>query len=197
MPETRRPRRFKTLRSQQTMKNLSNRLLALGVGATLFLGSFEASAVSSLQSSNALFNALWQFEADTPLSIGLQMQAGIPKLKRCSADHKLGTRGEISRFQILPRIWQEYSSSRDYTNPDLAWKIAQKIIEERANWFRTATGHEPTPFDLYVMWNAPGHYQQVNFQRSRVKPLISEKAERFTNLVESSSQETFFHTAQR
>jgi hypothetical protein len=171
----------------------------LVLGAGLFLGLFgsDISALGSVTSSNALYNALWQFEADTPLAIGLRMEAGVAKLRRCSADQKRGSAGEVSRFQILPRIWRDYSHSRDYSDPNLAWTVAQKILDDRAQWYRQATGREPTTFDLYVMWNAPGHYEHVNFERKRVRRVISEKAERFTNLVESCSRESMITASVR
>lgn len=101
-------------------------------------------------------------------------------------DHAQGAAGEVSRFQILPKVWRQYSSSRDYTNPATAWSVAQRILRDRQIWFVRATGRQPTAFDLYVMWNKPSLYARMNFDADRLPRSIRSRATRFENLVRAS-----------
>jgi hypothetical protein len=98
-------------------------------------------------------------------------------------DTTQGSSGEISRFQIMPAVWRAYSRSRSYSDPKVAWAVARKILEERQNSFMGSTGRHPTPFDLYVMWNKPGLYKRLDFNRKRLPPRVRDAAERFENLV--------------
>jgi hypothetical protein len=102
-------------------------------------------------------------------------------------DMAKGSSGEVSRFQIMPGVWRAYSRSKNYSDPKVAWAVARKILEERQNSFVGSTGRQPTPFDLYVMWNKPGLYKRLDFNRKRLPHRIRDAAERFENLVLDSS----------
>ena len=110
-------------------------------------------------------------------------ESGATGPARCSADAKVGSRREVSRFQILPSVWRKYSDSSDYQQPAVAWAVAERILAERQAWFRQATGRECDSIDLYLMWNAPGAYQKAKWDRSRVSKIVRDRAERFANLV--------------
>jgi len=45
------------------------------------------------------------------------------------------------------------------------------------------TGQSPAAFDIYVLWNAPGQFQQVGYQQKRISRVVAERATRFANLV--------------
>ena len=94
-----------------------------------------------------------------------------------------GASGEVSRFQIMPAVWKSYSRSRNYSNPQVAWSVAHRILKDRQNWFISATGREPAPFDLYVMWNKPGLYERLAFNRKRLPRTLADIARRFETLV--------------
>jgi hypothetical protein len=96
-----------------------------------------------------------------------------------------GASGEVSRFQIMPVVWKSYSNSRSYSNPAIAWSVASRILKDRHDWFVRGTGRQPAAFDLYVMWNKPGLYQNVAFDRKRLPRQLREVASRFENLVHS------------
>ena len=98
-------------------------------------------------------------------------------------DNVKGSSGEISRFQIMPEVWRSYTRSRKYSNPEVAWTVAQQILTERESWFVRATGRRPSAFDLYVMWNKPGLYERVDFDPVRLPPRLRDVANRFENLV--------------
>lgn len=117
-----------------------------------------------------------------------QIESGASKPTRCAADWKVGSRREVSRYQILPSVWRKYSDSRDYQDPSVAWEVTQRILMDRYNQFRAATGREWNAQDLYIMWNAPGVYEKANWDRRKVSRVVLERAERFANLYHSDEK---------
>lgn len=119
----------------------------------------------------------------------LQAQAGMSKLDALSMietgdnDHVIGKAGEVSRYQLMPKVWQHYTQSRSFANVDVAKRIAAKHLDALESKFRERTGREPTDFDRYVLWNAgESYYSRNDFQAARVHPVIRERANRFVNL---------------
>ena len=105
-------------------------------------------------------------------------------------DFKKGGSGEISRFQIMPRVWSAYSRSPLYSNPEVAWTVARQILVERTADFEKDTGRDPTPFDLYVLWNKPELYAKAHYNPARLPKKLRTVATRFENLFLSFRQET-------
>ena len=99
-------------------------------------------------------------------------------------DHAVGSAGEISRYQIKKSIWRAYSSSANYSDKNEAWRISEKILATRSGDYQRQTGHAPAPFDIYVLWNAPGHFQNVEYRRERISRVVAARAARFANLVQ-------------
>jgi hypothetical protein len=119
----------------------------------------------------------------------LSAQAGLSKLEAISMietadrDGVVGKAGERSRYQIMPRVWSSYTSSRDYKNPQVAQAVAGRHLAVLEDTFRKATGREPSDFDRYVLWNGgPTYYAKIGFSAQRVHPVIRERAERYVNL---------------
>lgn len=113
-----------------------------------------------------------------------EFETGARKPTRCAADYAVGSRKEISRFQILPSVWREYARHNNFHDPDAAWAITQKILRDREEDFRSATGRKWDGIDLYLMWNAPGAYRKAKWDRSRVSTVVRKRAERFGALLE-------------
>src|SRR5688572_24610538 len=116
-------------------------------------------------------------------------QAGLSKLEAISMietadrDSAVGKAGERSRYQIMPKVWHSYTSSRDYRNPQLARAVAERHLAMLEQSFQKATGREPSDFDRYVLWNGgPTYYAKIGFDAKRVHPVIRERAERYVNL---------------
>ena len=116
-------------------------------------------------------------------------RAGLTKLEALSMietgdnDAAIGTAGEVSRYQIKPRIWQEYSPSKAYRDVTISAKVAGRHLAGLERIFRSRAGREPGDFDLYVLWNAgPTYYAKVHFSAKRVHPIIRERAQRYANL---------------
>ena len=99
-------------------------------------------------------------------------------------DRGVGRAGEVSRYQIHPSVWKGYSSSTDYGNPEVSAHVARQHWNYLTNYFRESAGREPTPFDMYVLWNTRfGHYAHKRFDPSRLSSIIRSRANRFVNLV--------------
>ena len=118
-------------------------------------------------------------------------QAGLSKLEAISMietgdrDAMVGRAGERSRYQIMPVVWRQYTTSREYANVQVARSVAERHLTVLEETFRKQTGREPGNFDLYVLWNAgPTYYAKIGFNASRVHPTIRERAQRYVNLRE-------------
>jgi hypothetical protein len=116
-------------------------------------------------------------------------QAGLSKLDAISMietgnnDRVIGRLGEVSRYQIMPRVWKAYTRSWNYRNPNLAALVAEKHLTFLEDGFREQAGREPTDFDRYVMWNAGlTYYARKGFSPDRVHRVIRERANRYVNL---------------
>lgn len=136
---------------------------------------------------SAFLAALASNATALPLRESLGMfESGAVLPHRCAADKMRGASGEVSRFQIMPSVWRQYSQSRDYDNPEVAWSVAQRVLQDRVHRFRTANGRAPDDAELYLMWNKPGHFQAAGFDVKRVKSLFKQRAQRFANLCARS-----------
>jgi hypothetical protein len=117
--------------------------------------------------------------------------AGLSKLDALSLiesgdnDSAIGCVGEVSRFQIKPQVWRNYTASQDYNNTQIAALVAEQHLRYLEGVFRRRAGREPTDFDTYVLWNAgAAYYGRIGFSADRVHRRISERANRYVNLRE-------------
>ena len=122
-------------------------------------------------------------------------ETGATQPTVCAADRKIGSRREISRFQILPSVWRRYTRSKNYQNPDVAWSVATRILADRKKWFRSSTGRDWDAVDLYLMWNAPGAYSKANWDRRKLSRVVLDRAQRFANLMEVNGERAFVRGA--
>ncbi|MDB6124612.1 MAG: hypothetical protein JWQ71_3605 [Pedosphaera sp.] len=107
-------------------------------------------------------------------------------------DREVGRAGEISRYQIHPLVWKTYSTSRDYQNPEVSLQVARQHWTYLANYFKQQTQHEPSDFDMYVLWNTTyGYYARRGFSRQRLNPIVIDRAQRFVNLVNRQNNSQF------
>jgi hypothetical protein len=150
------------LKVDQGWRNIMKRLIFILV-VLANMANFRVSAMS-LRDSLAMF------------------ESGASKPDRCAADRVRGNSGEVSRFQIMPAVWNRYTLSREYENPEIAWSVAVRILQDRTQWFVNLTGRQPSAVELYLLWNKPGHFSAVGFSASRVSPHFKTRAQRFANL---------------
>jgi hypothetical protein len=96
-------------------------------------------------------------------------------------DLKVGKAGETSRWQISVLERKRFGPA-DYQDKFIAGTITAYLIAERTDHFFLKHRKDPTPFETYVLWNAPaqiGHPSKV----------VAEKAQRFENLVKAKMNE--------
>jgi hypothetical protein len=116
---------------------------------------------------------------------GFSKLEAISLIETADKDGVVGQKGEVSRYQILPRVWRTYTASAAYQDPKVARRVAGRHVSQLEGYFLQKTGRPVSDFDLYVMWNAgPAYYARRGFSPDRVAPLIKERAQRFVNLRE-------------
>ena len=111
------------------------------------------------------------------------LETGAIQPQYGASDRIRGNSGEVSRYQIMPDVWRRYSNSREFQNPEVAWQVASRILEDRIGWFKKIEGREPSSMEIYLLWNKPGHFQATGFAASKVKKSYRERANRFANLM--------------
>jgi len=130
-----------------------------------------APAPAPAPSSSALLNTRQRF------ALGM--------IETANNDAEIGGAGEISRYQIMPSVWKHYSNSRSYQNPDVSLEVARQHWSALYAAFMKQAHREPTDFDMYVLWNTRyGYYASKGFSPARLHPVVRDRAQRFTNLVE-------------
>jgi len=102
-------------------------------------------------------------------------------------DRARGSAGEVSRYQLLPKVWKCYTSSVAYQDPDVSSRVARQHLDYLESWFQSQAGRPATDFELYVLWNAgPAYFARKAFRAAAVNPVIRERARRFVNLRTAS-----------
>jgi hypothetical protein len=93
-------------------------------------------------------------------------------------DRAPGAAGEVSRFQILPSVWRQYTSLplSAASNPFTALNVARAIMEDRASRILHTQLSALNPQQFYLLWHRPGRV--VN-----PRPLELDRAQRFENLI--------------
>lgn len=122
----------------------------------------------------------------TTVALGFEVSLKVQAMDRWAAlsqietrddDNAIGTAGEISRYQIKPKLWRRYArSDANWKNPIEALATAQELMKERCAQFERSFNRAPTDFEFYILWNAPA-------QVERPRKVVRERAERFCRLV--------------
>jgi len=112
-------------------------------------------------------------------------QFALGMLETGNDDREIGGAGEVSRYQIMPSVWRQYSPSRNYRNPEVSLAVARRHWATLYLAFKQQAGREPTDFDMYVLWNTHfGYYSGRNFDPARLAPAVRDRAQRYVNLVQ-------------
>jgi hypothetical protein len=107
--------------------------------------------------------------------------SALSMLESGNNDQAIGSRGEVSRYQIRPYLWP----GGNPVNAHVALNAAQKIMQSRISHFEQTHSRAPSDFEFYVLWNAP---EEVNHPCRAV----AQRAERFANLVHRPDPELAF-----
>src|SRR5579859_3770359 len=95
------------------------------------------------------------------VAVSLEVQAmdrwaALSQIETRDNDNAVGAAGEISRYQIKPKLWQRYAhSDANWTNPTQALEAAQDLMRDRCANFERNYNRKPTDFEFYILWNAP------------------------------------------
>lgn len=130
----------------------------------------------------------------TTVALGLDVSLKVQAMDRWAAlsqietrdnDHAIGAAGEISRYQMKPKLWRRYArSNADWRNPAEALAAARQLMRERCADFERCYHRQPTDFDFYVLWNAPA-------QIRRPGRAVRERAQRFCRLASNDSVQVY------
>lgn len=124
--------------------------------------------------------------ADNPGVLDQHRRFALGMIETGNDDHEIGGAGEVSRYQIMPSVWRQYSSSPRYQDPKTSLEVAQRHWSALYAGFKQQAHREPTDFDMYVLWNTRyGYYANRRFNPDRLHPAVRDRAQRFVNLVES------------
>ena len=116
-------------------------------------------------------------------------QFALGMIETGNNDSAIGGLGEVSRFQIMPSVWKHYSTSRSYRNLDESMDVARQHWTALYEYFKKKTDREPSDFDMYVLWNTRyGYYANREFSPAKLHPVVSDRAQRFANLVEDGTR---------
>src|SRR5688572_30340011 len=111
---------------------------------------------------------------------GLSPLEAISMLESGNNDAAVGPAGEVSRYQIRPAVWRQFSESTAYGDVGVAGSVAQRYIDWLNKYYTQRTERVADDFDLYVMWNAgAAYYRRIGFAKERVHPTIRARAKRF------------------
>lgn len=114
---------------------------------------------------------------------GLSRLDALGMIESGNNDFAVGRAGEVSRYQIKPRVWHHYTELTSYEDRELAAWVAGRYLASLEEAFEKFAGRTPSDFDLYVLWNAGlSYYKGVGFSFGRVSPAIRDRAQRFVNL---------------
>jgi hypothetical protein len=171
------------------LKNNRNRTVgvSLVMGAVMFLtfsNPREVVAAAASQPGNAA-GEVWA--AGDPAVLDAHRRLALGMIETGNRDDEIGGAGEVSRYQIMPSVWRQYSRSLNYRNPEVSLTVAQKHWAKLYAAFIRQAHRQPTDFDMYVLWNTHyGYYASRGFNPDRLAPTVRDRAQRYVNLVQSA-----------
>lgn len=115
--------------------------------------------------------------------------AALAQIETGGNDRAVGKAGEISRYQLKRDIWHVWTRQKAYAHEPLATTIAVKELNARVRVFRLATRREPTPYEVYALWNAPGQFERVGYQPKRLSKVVQERCRRFQAIVDRMEEQ--------
>jgi hypothetical protein len=112
-------------------------------------------------------------------SFGMDRLAALSMIETGNNDRMVGRAGEISRYQILKSEWRSVTNSTRYTDPATAKAVTEQLLARRLDKFRVTHSRNPTNFEFYALWNAPGQVLD-----GRVTKRVAERCRRYANLCD-------------
>jgi hypothetical protein len=123
--------------------------------------------------------------AGNPAVLDAHRRMALGMIETGNRDDEIGGAGEVSRYQIMPAVWRQYSQSQNYRNPDVSLAVAQKHWARLYAGFVRQAHRQPNDFDMYVLWNTHyGYYASKGFNPNRLCSAVRDRAQRYVNLVQ-------------
>jgi hypothetical protein len=123
--------------------------------------------------------------AGNPAVLDAHRRLALGMIETGNRDDEIGGAGEVSRYQIMPSVWREYSQSLNYRNPQVSLAVAQKHWARLYTAFVRQAHRQPNDFDMYVLWNTHyGYYANRGFDPNRLSAAVRDRAQRYVNLVQ-------------
>lgn len=113
---------------------------------------------------------------------GMNFYFALGEIESGNNDAAVGASGEVSRYQIMPAVWQQYTrlpvgAAR---NPFTARNVAQAVMEARARFYLQKESSNLSPQQFYILWHRPA----VFMKHGRCVTWVEfDRAVRFENLV--------------
>ncbi|HEX9048499.1 MAG TPA: hypothetical protein VF988_15835 [Verrucomicrobiae bacterium] len=116
----------------------------------------------------------------------------LSQIETRNNDRFVGPQREVSRYQILPALWNKAWSDREKsvarpTDPVAAKKVVMHIMTARCGTFKERYHRLPDDFEFYILWHRPACY----LGRPPLRPITTveaDRAQRFANLCQSGEQ---------
>jgi hypothetical protein len=168
------------------MKTLTRCLAGLGLTGWLVLPVMAGvtGEGEQVQTNAATAEPTAAATTDSALAPDGRRLLALAMIETGTNDREIGGDGEVSRYQLSRAVWKSYTTSQDYTDPEVSLQVAWQHWSYLANYFKQKTGREPNDFDMYVLWNTRfGYYAHKGFSQHEISPVVQDRAQRFVNLV--------------
>ena len=108
-------------------------------------------------------------------------------IESAERDTIIGKRGEVSRYQITPKIWKYYSKEYNvahWGDYKYAATIAYMVYTDMRKTLTLTLRRQPTDTEMYIMYNCGyGYFAKHDFAFTRIPWKLRERAMRYNNLV--------------
>jgi hypothetical protein len=132
---------------------------------------------SDMSSSKRVCAALFIAVACLRLQ-GMDRWSALSQIESGDNDRAVGRAGEISRYQIKPKVWSHYAPDKaDWEKPQDSLAVVKEAMQARCKSFQRSFHRPPSDFEFYVLWNAPAQIRHPTKS-------VSSRAKRFCNLIE-------------
>jgi hypothetical protein len=115
----------------------------------------------------------------------------LSRIESQDNDRAIGPQWEVSRFQILPALWDQARNwSKDANgvwnpvDPTIARGVVNRIMQARCRAFEARYRREPNNFEYYILWHRPACFIGRPNPR-RITSAEIDRGRRFANLCEN------------
>lgn len=102
----------------------------------------------------------------------------LAEVESNSNDNAIGRDGEVSRYQIMPVVWNQYGAGLNPRNPEQSRLVAERILSTRMKNFEKKIGRMPNLVETYGLWNKPTHAMN-----GRLRGTTLQRCKKFADFV--------------